>query len=81
MADCYRERLNSLKDRLKRIDAAMTIALEAGVAEFSLDTGQSNQRVKNYTLADLESLEASTLKRIAFYESKLKGNIVYLRRL
>ena len=75
-----KERLEKLKDRLQRIYTAIDIALESGVAEFSLDTGQSNQKVKNYELDDLIALEKSTLNSIERLENKCRGNIVYLRR-
>lgn len=77
----YEEILAKYKEQLLKVNDAMIEALDGGVVEFSLDTGQSNQKVKRYELSDLQDLEKHIENKIAKIERKIHGNIVYLRTL
>jgi hypothetical protein len=77
----HEELLQKYKDQLMAVNDAMLEAVVSGVVEFSIDTGQSNQKAKKYELSDLQALETHIENKIGKLESKMNGNIVYLRTL
>lgn len=68
----WQDELKNLKILLIKYNQAISALLEGGVAEYTLETGQSRQTVKRTDLNMLYSARSRIMGEIATLESRLK---------
>ena len=67
------------REMVVQLDAAF-LAIAGGVAEYTLNTGQTTQKVTRTTLGEWKSAYASCLNQIAVLETRLGlSGTVYVR--
>lgn len=67
----WNDELINLKILLNKIDAGILYLAGSNHQEYSLDTGQSNQRVKRLSLDELNTMRTALLSDIQDLELKL----------
>ena len=65
-------RIATLKAQLVAVDSAVTAVL-SGASEYSLDTGQTVQRVKKTSLKDLAAYRASLIAELQQWQEMNDG--------
>lgn len=74
-ATFLQERIDKIKLRIVAYeDQLLALATEAGIQQYTIDTGQSRQTVVNVSIPDMEKALESLENTLCTYQARLTGS-------
>lgn len=73
-ADFLQERIDATKTKIAAAEAAEDALISGGISTYSLDTGQSVQKVTRHNLTELRKYVESLYNRLATLEQRRNGS-------